>query len=141
MWHSGQYVGTCDKSDNQLSSSATKSACDSGGSAYMCSDQSPWAVNETLAYGWAAVNIAGQTETTWCCACYELTFTSAPLQGKTLIVQASNTGGDLGTNQFDLAVSNRIIPPYLYLTPTVNPLIIIAYHYIHFWFIYLWNMH
>ena len=71
----------------------------------MCSNQSPWAVNETTSYGWAAVNIAGSSESNWCCACYELTFTSGPVSGKKLIVQASNTGGDLGSNQFDLAVS------------------------------------
>ncbi|KAI1331041.1 RlpA-like double-psi beta-barrel-protein domain-containing protein-containing protein [Xylariaceae sp. FL0255] len=70
----------------------------------MCSDQSPWAIDENTAYGWAAVNIAGETEMTWCCACYELTFTSGPVSGKKLIVQASNTGDDLSTNQFDLAI-------------------------------------
>ncbi|KAL1954600.1 hypothetical protein VTO42DRAFT_895 [Malbranchea cinnamomea] len=48
----------------------------------MCSSQSPWAVDEKLAYGFAAVRIAGQTESDWCCACYELTFTSGPAQGK-----------------------------------------------------------
>jgi hypothetical protein len=109
--NSGKYIGTCDKSDNPLSSADTKSGCDNGGSAYMCSNQSPWAVNETLAYGWAAVNIAGSNEATWCCACYELTFTSAPLVGKKLIVQASNTGGDLNSNQFDLAVG---APPVIH---------------------------
>jgi hypothetical protein len=33
-----------------------------------------------------------------------LTFTSGPAQGKQLIVQATNTGGDLGQNHFDLAM-------------------------------------
>ncbi|KAH6657357.1 family 45 glycoside hydrolase [Truncatella angustata] len=103
--NSGKYVGTCDKSDNHLGSSDTKSGCDNGGSAYMCSDQSPWAVNETMSYGWAAVKLSGSNEQTWCCACYELTFTSGSVQGKKMIVQASNTGGDLGQNHFDLAVS------------------------------------
>ncbi|KAH8202807.1 hypothetical protein TruAng_003078 [Truncatella angustata] len=102
--NSGKYVGTCDKSDNHLGSSDTKSGCDNGGSAYMCSDQSPWAVNETMSYGWAAVKLSGSNEQTWCCACYELTFTSGSVQGKKMIVQASNTGGDLGQNHFDLAM-------------------------------------
>jgi hypothetical protein len=31
-----------------------------------------------------------------------LIFTSGPVAGKELIVQATNTGGDLGNNQFDL---------------------------------------
>lgn len=70
----------------------------------MCSDQSPWQVDEDTAYGFAAVNIAGGSESSWCCACYELTFTSTAIAGKKMIVQATNTGGDLGSNQFDLAV-------------------------------------
>lgn len=70
----------------------------------MCSDESPWAISETLSYGYAAVNIAGGIEASWCCACYELTFTSGPVAGKQMIVQATNTGGDLGANHFDLAV-------------------------------------
>jgi hypothetical protein len=71
----------------------------------MCSDQSPWAVSDSLSYGYAATNIAGGTEASWCCACYELTFTSGAASGKQMIVQATNTGGDLSGNQFDLAVS------------------------------------
>jgi len=103
--NSGKLIGTCSKSDQPLNDNgATRSGCDSGGSAFMCSNQSPWAINETVSYGWAAVRISGQTETTWCCACYELTFTSGPVAGKKMIVQASNTGGDLGQNHFDLAV-------------------------------------
>ena len=63
-------VTTCDKSDNPLTDANTASACD-GGSAYMCSDQSPWAVSDTLAYGFAATNIAGGSEESWCCSCYK----------------------------------------------------------------------
>jgi hypothetical protein len=96
-------VLTCDKDDNPLSSPDVKSACD-GGSAYMCSNESPWAVTDDLAYGYAAVHIAGGTENSWCCACYELTFTSGPVQGKKMVVQATNTGGDLGDNHFDISV-------------------------------------
>lgn len=33
-----------------------------------------------------------------------LTFTSGAVAGKTMIVQATNTGGDLGENHFDLAI-------------------------------------
>lgn len=80
-----------------------KSGCDGGG-AYMCSNQQPWAVSDTLAYGFAAVNIAGQNEYGWCCSCYELTFTSGPASGKRMIVQATNTGADLGHNHFDIAM-------------------------------------
>ncbi|TEY65574.1 hypothetical protein BOTCAL_0138g00160 [Botryotinia calthae] len=98
-------VGTCDVNDSPLSdpTAIAVSGCD-GGNSYMCSDQSPWAVSDDLAYGYAAVNIAGGSEASWCCACYELTFTSTALAGKKMIVQATNTGGDLGSNQFDLAI-------------------------------------
>ncbi|KAE9980778.1 hypothetical protein EG328_012026 [Venturia inaequalis] len=96
-------VTTCDIKDSPLTDYAAASGC-SGGSAYMCADQSPWAVNSTLAYGFAAVNIAGGSESSWCSACYALKFTSGAAVGKTLIVQATNTGGDLGSNQFDLAI-------------------------------------
>jgi hypothetical protein len=77
----------------------------------MCSNESPWAVSNTLSYGYAAVNIAGGTEASWCCACYELTFTSGPVAGKKMVVQATNTGGDLGANQFDLVVSPFLPTP------------------------------
>lgn len=96
---------TCDKDDNPLNDGGnTKSGCDNGGNSFMCSNQSPWAVDDNLAYGWAAVRINGQTEQQWCCACYELTFTSGPVSGKKMVVQASNTGGDLGQNHFDIAM-------------------------------------
>lgn len=80
----------------------------------MSSKESPWAVTDDLAYGYAAVNIAGGSEDSWCCACYELTFTSGLVAGKKMIVQATNTGGDLGSNQFDISVSSASLfpPPY-----------------------------
>ncbi|KAI1344544.1 endoglucanase from Humicola Insolens At 1.7a resolution [Xylariaceae sp. FL0016] len=94
-------VTTCDASDNPLSDPDATSGCD-GGSAYTCSNYSPWAVNDDLAYGFAATAISGGSESSWCCACYELTFTSTALSGKKMIVQSTNTGGDLGSNQFDI---------------------------------------
>ena len=50
------------------------------------------------------MNIEGGSEASWCCACYELTFTSGAVAGKKMIVQATNTGGDLAGNQFDISV-------------------------------------
>jgi hypothetical protein len=123
---------TCDKSDNPLNDNgATRSGCDSGGSAYMCSNQSPWAVNDDLAYGWAAVRIAGSTELEWCCACYELTFTSGPVAGKKMIVQASNTGGDLGSNHFDIAVRFFLSVLPLITTPFTPDTMIVYLPYTH----------
>ncbi|KAK5625132.1 hypothetical protein RRF57_000848 [Xylaria bambusicola] len=124
---------TCDANDNPLSNVNAKSGCD-GGVAYTCSDYSPWAVNDNLAYGFAATAISGGTESSWCCACYQyvsltpihpllsttkqststtpshantnnptrLEFTSGPVAGKKMIVQSTNTGGDLGNNHFDI---------------------------------------
>ena len=96
-------VQICDKSDSPLTDANTPSAC-GGGSSYMCSDQSPWAVSADLAYGFAAVSLPGGTEATNCCSCYELTFTSTSIAGKKFMVQATNTGSDLGAGQFDLAI-------------------------------------
>ncbi|KAI1840614.1 hypothetical protein JX265_004530 [Neoarthrinium moseri] len=96
-----QPVLTCDKNDNPLTNVDTKSGCD-GGSAFTCSNNSPWAVNDQVAYGFAATAISGGSESSWCCACYKLTFTSGPVAGKTMVVQSTNTGGDLGSNQFDI---------------------------------------
>lgn len=64
-------VTTCDIDDTPLTDSNAVSGCESGGTAFMCSDQSPWAANDTLAFGFAAVNIAGGSESSWCCACYK----------------------------------------------------------------------
>jgi len=96
-------VTSCDANNDPITNYNAVSGCDSG-STYMCTDQTPWAVSDTLSYGFAATTISGGTEATWCCACYKLTFTSTSIAGKTLIVQATNTGGDLGANQFDLAM-------------------------------------
>jgi len=81
----------------------TQSGCN-GGSAYMCLNQQPWNVSATLSYGFAAAHISGQQESDWCCACYSMMFTSGPVAGKQLIVQVTNTGGDLGNNHFDLEI-------------------------------------
>lgn len=81
----------------------------------MCADQAPWLVGDNLAYGYAAVIIEGGSEASWCCACYELTFTSGPANGKRMIIQATDTefGAPIGTN-FVLAVclSLNESPPF-----------------------------
>ena len=77
----------------------------------MCHALEPWAVSDTLSYGYAAVNKGSD----FCGKCYQLQFTggshnggtvdagSKALLGKTMIVQAINNGGVDG-NQFDLLV-------------------------------------
>lgn len=98
-----QPVQSCDRSGSKLTDFDAKSGCDGGG-AFTCTDNQPFAVNDNLSYGFAAVSIAGSSEAQWCCECYELTFTSTTVQGKKMIVQATNTGGDLGQNHFDLLI-------------------------------------
>lgn len=63
-------VTTCDISDNPLADMNAASGCQ-GGPAYMCTNQSPWQVSDTLSYGFAAAKISGATEADWCCACYQ----------------------------------------------------------------------
>ncbi|KAF2770202.1 glycoside hydrolase [Teratosphaeria nubilosa] len=96
-------VKSCSKHDSPIIDANAASSCQ-GGEAHMCTDQSPWVVSDNLAYGFAAVHIPGGSEQSWCCACFELTFTSGPVKGKKMVVQATNTGGDLGQGQFDLAI-------------------------------------
>jgi hypothetical protein len=38
----------------------------------MCNNNQTWAINDNLAYGFAAVSIAGTNETGWCCGCLNL---------------------------------------------------------------------
>jgi hypothetical protein len=112
-----QPVKSCSADDKPIDFSAG-TGCN-GGSAFLCSDQQPWAINDTLSYGFAGAFITpdltgGGIEGAWCCACYQLDFTSDPLRGKSMIVQASNTAYDLQTqNRFTLAV--RFSPPLLLL--------------------------
>ncbi|MCP3162182.1 hypothetical protein [Myxococcus qinghaiensis] len=75
-----------------------------GGNAYACNNNQPWAVNSNLAYGFTAVSLKGLSEVAWSCACYELTFTSGPVKGKKMVVQAVNTTGAVGDNHFSLLI-------------------------------------
>jgi len=96
-------VKTCDKGGVAFLPTSTKSGCD-GGSAYVCNNNVPFVINNTVAYGFAAAAIIGQTEYQSCCACYEMTFTSGPVVGKKMVVQVTNTGSDLSNNHFDLQI-------------------------------------
>ncbi|KAF3008655.1 hypothetical protein E8E13_008789 [Curvularia kusanoi] len=87
-------VGSCSADEKPIDVDAG-TGCN-GGTAYACSQQQPWAVNDTLSYGFAGVYltkeiVGDKTEDAWCCACYQLDFTSEPLRGKSMIIQASNT--------------------------------------------------
>jgi hypothetical protein len=101
-------VASCNAQDQKLSGYTQASACNSGGSAYACSDLSPWSVDDNTAYAFAAYNGGS------CGDCYQLTFTgqsnstgndpgSKSLCGKSLIVQVVNIGG-IQANQFDIMI-------------------------------------
>lgn len=96
-------VKTCARNGVSPVDVNAQSGCN-GGPGYMCSNQQPWSVSSKLSYGYAAAHINGKKESDWCCACYSLVFTSGPVSGKKLIVQVTNTGGDLGNNHFDLQI-------------------------------------
>ena len=81
------------------------SAC-TGGSAFMCYSFAPWAVSDTLSYGFAAASGSNYS----CGRCYQFTFTgegsasSGSIKGKSMVVQILNTGGDVAESQFDLLI-------------------------------------
>lgn len=105
---------SCDKDDASLGANYTvPSACQAlaDDSAYTCYDMAPWAVDDQLAYGFAAVPASGDI----CGRCYRLDFDgtghhnaqdpgSVALAGKTMIVQATNIGFDVGGGQFDILI-------------------------------------
>ena len=49
-------VESCARNGVRVVDTNTQSGCN-GGSAYMCTDQQPWSVNDNLSYGFAAANI------------------------------------------------------------------------------------
>jgi hypothetical protein len=108
-------VQDCKADDTPSPNTNVGTGCGEGGSAYTCTDQQPWAINDTLSYGFAGIFItnSANTEGSWCCACYELEFTSDPIKGKKMIVQASNSAFDVNdANRFSLAVSPSIHIPF-----------------------------
>ncbi|KAF7263922.1 hypothetical protein GWI33_000903 [Rhynchophorus ferrugineus] len=80
---------------------SVKSGCDDGGTSYVCNNQQPWVASNSLAYGFVAASFSGGTDNSKCCICLQLDFTGS-LSGKSMIVQVTNTGSDLGTNHFDI---------------------------------------
>jgi len=93
-------VKTCAKNGIDVLATSVQSGCN-GGSAYVCNNQQPFVVG-TTAYGFVAGNIGGLPESSLCCACYEVDFTSGPVSGQKMIVQVTNTGSDLSNNHFDI---------------------------------------
>ena len=98
-------VRTCQKDGiSILTDINARNGCESGGTSFTCSNNSPFVISTQMAYGFAAANVKGQGEGDWCCTCYKLTFTSTIIAGKQMIVQVTNSGADLGENHFDLQI-------------------------------------
>lgn len=98
---------SCGRANDPLSDRDAQSAC-SNGDAHTCYGLIPFAINDKVAYGWAATQNGDI-----CGRCYQLEFTgesfnagddpgSAALRDKAMIVQALNIGGDVANSQFDI---------------------------------------
>ncbi|XP_056637460.1 endoglucanase-like [Diorhabda sublineata] len=76
-----------------------------GGQSYICTAQSGFAINSSLAYGFVAARFHGTTRN-MCCSCVLFTFQPAELAGKQMLVQVTNTGNapETETNLFDIAM-------------------------------------
>ncbi|XP_066247269.1 endoglucanase-like [Euwallacea similis] len=96
-------VHSCAKDGVTIVAASVSSGCDSDGTAYVCNNLQPWAVNDSFAYGFVAASFTGGADNSQCGICLKLTFTNN-LAGKTFVVQNVNTGGDLGSNQFDIQI-------------------------------------
>jgi Glycosyl hydrolase family 45 len=72
-----------------------------GGHACACDDSQPYVStgDPGLSYGTAAVS-----DESMCGRCFELTFTTEPVVGKRMVVKITNTGDDLQSGQFDIAI-------------------------------------
>lgn len=94
-------VRTCGIDGTTSKSANTMNVCGGGGDAgpaYMCLNQQAFVGPDTKLYGFVATKLGS------CCDCFELVFQSGPSKGKSMFVQKTNTGGDLGHAQFDIQV-------------------------------------
>lgn len=102
---------TCDNKMNALGP-FFKNICENGVSesdgAGVCDTQAPWAANDQLAFGFAAVPAQDGGK---CGVCFLLTFDGGDhqgggngLNGKKMVIMVSNIGGDVQQGQFDLMI-------------------------------------
>lgn len=99
-------VKSCDRTNTPLTDYTRTSSCDKplDGGAFTCASQHPWQIDDRTSYGFAALQLVGKDRSEWCCACFNLTFTSGLLQNRTMVVQAMSLTGPAETDTFDLYV-------------------------------------
>jgi hypothetical protein len=106
--HCSQFDGHKCGQDGTTRTGDNNSSCNGGGS-FACYDEAPRAVSDCLSYG----HIAKANPN--CGGCYRIQFTgegqynandvgSRRIKGKQMIVKVTNTGSDVGGNQFDLMI-------------------------------------
>ena len=107
----GAALASCSQADQNTGVNDSAMSSCQGGPAFMCHSLAPWAVDANISYGFAATAAGSDI----CGKCYQLQFSgrshnsgddpgSAALAGKTMIVQATNVGGDVARGQFDLLI-------------------------------------
>ncbi|KAF5102768.1 hypothetical protein D0Z00_000260 [Geotrichum galactomycetum] len=96
-------VAACKADGKTISDVNDQSGCN-GGDSYMCSNQQPFALNSTLAFGFVAASMVGYSESNMCCTCVLLSFNDGAIAGKQMVAQVTNTGSDLSSNHFDIAM-------------------------------------
>ena len=99
-------VTSCDRDNFPLQDYAQISSCDKplDGGAFSCADQQPWQIDDKTSYGFAAAQIIGEDRNEWCCACFNLTFTSGRLFNRTMVVQATSLTSPTDADIFDIYV-------------------------------------
>lgn len=106
-------INSCNSTGDNAVSAETASACDGGGSSTTCNSFAPWAYSDEVSFGFVATH-SGSGVT--CGTCYHIQFTgsshnggadpgSQALNGKTMIVMATNIGNDVSSDgQLDLLI-------------------------------------
>lgn len=63
--------------------------------------------NNQLAYEFAGIHVSGLSEQDRCCKCYRSDINSGPIQAGSTVVRVTDSGADIGANQFDLQTPAR----------------------------------
>jgi hypothetical protein len=95
------------KKDGSRADQNAPNGCETGSdisiAAFTDPAQMPRIIDAQNAIAYAAVGaLNGHGERDTACACYELTFVDTAIAGQKLVVQVTNTGGDLNSNHFDI---------------------------------------